>query len=83
MAKQTPRQYLKELEEKNKGKGYYGTSNQFAILEENRIKDKSHKLLGKIFNGVLPLNERLEYNKIYNLLLDGVSEKNIINLYKS
>lgn len=79
--KVTPRQRLAELEERNGKDGFYGTANQFALLIKSRLEEKARKLMSTIFYGVLPTNERLEYNKIYEMLLDGKSVKAIKDSY--
>lgn len=78
----TPRQELEKLDKENAGLGFYGTPNQFALLIRSRLDERARKLMSSIFVGVLPMNERLEYNKIYNMLLDGRSVIEIKTKYK-
>lgn len=80
--KKSPRQELSELNQRNANDGFYGTANQFAILIQSRLAEKARKLLCTIFNGCLPVNEHLEYTKIYKMLLDGKSMKAIKESYK-
>jgi hypothetical protein len=77
MKRKTPRQELKELDERNGNDGFYGVPNQFAESIRKRIENKAINLMNKFSAGFLLANERLIYIQIYNLLLDGVSEKEI------
>ena len=78
--KDTPRKKIEKLTIKNKDQGFYGTPNQFILLIESRLHEKTNKIFNKIFNGLL--GNRIHYNKIYNMLLDGIPEKKIIQSFK-
>lgn len=80
--KKTPRQTIKELEELNKTEGFYGTHYQFILLNEQKLQQKTLKIMESLFYGVFLANERKVYNEIYNLLLDGYSMNNIKKIYR-
>jgi len=80
MKRKTPRQELEELNIKNGNDGFYGLHNQFAQMIRSRLDEQTNKLLNSsIFYGVLP--GQMEYNNIYNMLLDGKSIKAIKKYY--
>ena len=81
--KLTPREELERLKELNKKDGYYGTYNQFVILIESRLRGKAIDLMNNLNTGFLWVNERMVFNKIYNLLLDGTSIKDIKKTFKT
>ena len=80
--KKNPREYLKELSDKNGDEGFYGTYNQFIILEEKRLYEKATKIMNSLNQGFLWENERLVHSKIYNDLLDGILESKIKGKFK-
>jgi hypothetical protein len=80
--KVNPRQEIEKLKKANGNEGYYGLHSNLVVMIEKRLEERALKLSGKIFNGVLTRNERLEYYKIYNMLLDGKSDKAIKDSYK-
>jgi hypothetical protein len=75
--KQTPREQIKELEEKSKNKGFYDINTTFIRLIESRLSNQATKILNSLNDGFLWDNPRLIYNKIYNDLLDGIPTKKI------
>jgi hypothetical protein len=75
--KQTPREQIKELEEKSKNKGFYDINTTFIRLIESRLSNQATKILNSLNDGFLWSNPRLIYNKIYNDLLDGIPIKKI------
>ena len=83
MKKQTPREELKRLDELNGNDGFYGTHASFAHLIKHRLDEKTRKIMIKCNNGlVLWSNEYNVYVLIYNLLLDGETQKSIIHKFK-
>ena len=83
MKKETPRQELKKLSERNGNDGFYGTPNQFAILIENRLYQQATKIMNSLNDGWVWVDERAVHTKIYEDLLDGVSVKNIKAKFRS
>jgi hypothetical protein len=83
MKRSTPRQEIERLKQLNMNDGFYGTHNQFIILIENRIHEKTTKIMNNLNNGFLWSNERFVHNTIYNYLLDGLSVKEIKNKFKT
>lgn len=79
----TPREQIKDWEKLNGDDGYYGTYNSRIISLESSLKNKALKIMSKLNQGFLWTNERETYNKIYNYLLDGYSEKKIKNIFSS
>jgi len=81
--KMTPREELKRCEELNGNDGFYGIYNSFARLMKQRLEEQTRKIMVKCNNGlVLWNNEYSVYTEIYNLLLDGISQKTIIEKFK-
>lgn len=80
--KTTPREKLKRLHELNGNNGFYGTHNQFAILIEQQNYSKASDIMSKLNVGFLWLNERHVHDQIYNMLLDGISMKQIKEKFK-
>ncbi len=75
--KKTPRMELERLNKLNSNEGFYGTHNEFAKLIESRYYNKAIEIMNKLNQGFLWVDERGVHSKIYNMLLDGVSIKEI------
>ena len=82
MAKKTPRLELLELHEREKlnPDGYYGVNYSLINLIESRLKIQASNILKTINHGWL--YGRTEHEQVYQLLLDGVSVKEIKNRMK-
>lgn len=60
------------LDERNGNDGYYGTPNQFALLERDRLNTKAIKIMNELNDGWLWTDEYAIRDKIYDYLLDGI-----------
>lgn len=79
----TPRQEIEKLKELNGNDGFYGTHYQFVLLIENNLKEKATKIMNDLNHGWLWADEHGVQHRIYNMLLDGLSVKEIKSKFRA